>query len=248
MRWLLAAVMTLALGGAANAQAEVVVYAPGSLAGAMDDIAAAAAKAGASFKLVIGHSPGQARQIVDGAPADLFISADPQWMAFLAERAMLADPPISLASTELVVIAGAAGRATYSAQPGESLDPLLGDGRLAIGDPVMLPAGRFARAALEKLGAWGAVQDRVAPLSDVRAVVAMVERGEAPAGICFASDTLGNPRIRVVTRFPLEVTPMLKFPMAVVANRRRPEVARVYEFLRGPDSRAILVAHGFSVE
>lgn len=246
MRLLVALIAWAVLAGG-PARAEVVVFAPGGMASTMEELAQAAAKAGTGFKLVVGHSPGQARQIVDGAPADLFISADPQWMAFLQARALLAEGPSTLASTRLLLIARADSRVSYAAQPGESLAAVLGDGRLAIGDPFMLPAGRFARAALEKLGVWASVENRLAPLPDVRAVVALVERGEAPAGICFAIDAVANPRIRVVAEFPPEVAPPVDFPMAILANHQRPEVTRLYDFLRGPESRAVLLAHGFSV-
>jgi molybdate transport system substrate-binding protein len=232
---------------AVAAHGEVTVYAPAAMGATIDDLAAAATQQGTPFKAVIGHSPGQARQIVDGAPADLFISADAQWMVFLEERTLLAKDLVgSLASTRLVLLAPERGSLVYAGKPGESLADQLGDGKLAIADPTMVPAGRFARAALEQLGAWSAVEGRLALQQDVRAVVAMVDRNEVPAGIAFASDLPKASHTRVVLVFPTEVAPPIRFPMAVIAGHDRPEVVRVFEFLRSPQSLTILKAHGFA--
>lgn len=160
--WALA-VMLLTLFRWSAAEADVMVFAPGAMAGAMEEIATAAGASGTMVKLAVGHSPAQARQIADGGPADLFISADPQWMAFLASKQLLAPgSPATLASTRLLLFAAADNPMAFSAQPGESLAAALGEGRLAIGDPDMMPAGRFARAALEKMGAWPSLQGRLA--------------------------------------------------------------------------------------
>ncbi|HXP96950.1 MAG TPA: molybdate ABC transporter substrate-binding protein, partial [Telmatospirillum sp.] len=199
---LLVAVMAGWSVSAPGANAEVVVFAPGALEESLAQIAQAAKNAGKPFKLVVGHSPAQARQIVDGAPADIFISADPQWMDFLRGKHLLTDDPVaSLASTRLVLVAPASSVLTYAGHPDEPLAPLLGDGKLAIADPDMVPAGRFARAALEKLGQWTALQGKLAMLPHVRAVIAMIDRNEVPAGIGFASDVAGDDKLRVITAF-----------------------------------------------
>jgi molybdate transport system substrate-binding protein len=237
-------IFCLAIIGAAKA--EVVVFAPGAMSDSMEEIAAAAAKAGFPFKLVEGHSPGQARQIADGAPADIFISADPQWMDFLAGRHLLVEGSVtSLATTRLVLVALADSPLTFSARPGESLAASLGEGRLAIADPEMVPAGRFAKIALEKQGSWPQLVGRLAPLPHVRAVVAMVELGEVPAGIGFLSDVGNDPKIRVVTIFPEDLVPTIQFPMAVIGGHQRDEVSRVLGYFLGQQSQAVLRSHGF---
>jgi len=227
--------------------ADVVVFAPGALEESLTQTAQAAKEAGKPFKLVIGHSPAQARQIVDGAPADIFISADPQWMDFLDGKHLLANEPIaSLASTRLVLVAPAASGMTYAGRPDESLATLLGDGKLAIADPDMVPAGRFAQVALEKLGQWNALQGKLAMLPHVRAVIAMIERHEVPAGIGFASDVAGDDKLRVVTPFSPEVAPPLDFPLAIIAGHQRDDVMAVARFIKGPEGLTALRAHGFS--
>lgn len=229
-----------------RAGAEVVVYAPGAMEPPLTQIAQAAAQAGAPFTLVIGHSPAQARQIVDGAPADIFISADPQWMDFLKGKQLLSEGSLrTLASTRLVLVAPVDSALTFSGAPGESLAAMLGDGKLAIADPMMVPAGRFARAALEKMDQWSALQGKLAMLPDVRAIVFMVEKRETPAGIGFASDVAKEAKLRVVTQFPAEISPPLNFPMAVVNGHQRPEVTAVTEVINGEAARAIFQAHGF---
>ncbi len=246
--WVIAALPAQAQAQAqAQTQAQVMVYGPGSMADVLEQIAASAAGAGLAVKVVSGHSPAQARQIVEGAPADIFISADSQWMDFLREKSLLAGgSEVPLAATRLVLVAGAGTPLRYDARPGESLAAALGDGRLAIADPDTIPAGRFARAALERLGAWDAVAGRLALLPNVRTVVAMVGRGEVPAGIGFASDVAGARNIRVVTEFPLHIAPPVAFPMAMIAGREGEEVRRVYDFIRGPRGMAALREHGFS--
>jgi molybdate transport system substrate-binding protein len=235
------------LGLASPAMAEVMVYAPGAMSDAMEDIRVAAKQADLDVKVVVGHSPAQARQIADGAPADIFISADSQWMDFLYDKALLAEGSLAtLAWTRLVLVAPNDTPWTYAAQPGESLAAKLGDGRLAIPDPDMIPAGRYGRAALTKLGVWSELDGKLALLPHVRAVVAMIERGELPAGIAFAGDLQGTTRTRVVTVFPADVAPMVVFPLAVISGRQRPEVTKLYDFLRGPQGQAALKARGFS--
>ena len=234
------------LAWAAAARAEVMVYTPGGMTGALEDVAAAAARAGLAVKVVSGHSPAQAHQIAEGAPADIFISADPRWMGFLKAKALLAaGSEVPLASTRLVLIAPSGSTLAYSARPGESLAAVLGEGRLAVCDPDTLPCGRFARAALEKLGAWQGLTGRLAALTDVRRVAVMVGTGEAPAGIGYASDVAGDRRIRVVTEFPPTVAPPVRFPIAIVSGHDGAEVRKVYAFIRGPQGMAVLRAHGF---
>ena len=245
-RWaVLAALGWLGLAGAARA--EVVVFGPGSMTEALEQVAAAAGQAGLAVKVVGGHSPAQARQIADGAPADIFVSADPAWMDFLDQKGLLVEASrTSLASTQLVLLAAAGSTMHYDARRGESLAAVLGEGRLAIADPDSVPAGRFARIALEKLDAWDAVAGRLALLPNVRAVVAMIERGEVPAGIGFANDVSPERHVRIVAAFPPEVAAPVSYPMAIIAGRDGAEIRKVYDFMRGPQGLAVLRRQGFS--
>jgi len=235
----------LALAGAAMA-AEVRVYAPGALAEVMEQIARAEGGPPA-FTVVGGHSPAQARQIDEGAPADIFISADTRWMEFLRERGRLAaGSEAPLAVTRLVLVAPEGAAFAYGFAPGESLAAALGGGRLAIGDPDTVPAGRFARLALERLGAWEALAGHLALLPHVRGVMAMVGRGEAAAGIGYETDLGVSGGVRLVGVFPPGVVPPVVFPIAVVAGHESPEVEEACRRILGPGGRAVLRAHGFA--
>jgi molybdate transport system substrate-binding protein len=239
------AVVVLALWLPVAAAAEVRVFVPGALAPALEEIAATGD--GPAFRVVSGHSPAQARQIAEGAPADLFISADLRWMDFLRDKGLLVPgSEARLAATHLVLIAPAGRPMVYGGQGGESLAAQLGDGRLAIGDPDSVPAGRFARAALDHLGAWEGVAGRLALLPDVRGVVAMVARGEVAAGIGFASEIGPDPAVRVVLDFPAEAAPAVVFPIAILTGHDDESVRRVYQRILGPQGWAVLRAHGFS--
>lgn len=251
IRWCLLLLVATTLAGwplpPAHAQSGVIVYAPGGLEEPLTKIAGLAREAGHPFTLVVGHSPAQARQIADGAPADIFISADPQWMDFLRDKQLLAkEVPTKLASTRLVLVAPKDSRLSFEAAPGQSLAAQLGEGRLAIADPDMVPAGRFARAALEKMGQWPMLQGRLAMLAHVRAVALMVERHEVAAGIGFASDVTKEGDLRIVLQFPAEIAPPLEFPLDIVAGHQRPEVEAVAAFITGPAARDVLKDYGFS--
>lgn len=214
---------------------------------AMTAIAELAARQGVPFKPVIGHSPGQAKQIVDGAPCDVFISADPQWMDFLKDKGLLAEPgAVTLATTRLVLVAKADSPLVFTGKPGESLALALhlenGEERLALADPDMMPAGRMAVAALQAQGSWPGLTGHLALAQNVRAVAALVQRGEAPAGIGFASDLKGAEGLKVVYDFTDGGSPPVRFPMAVIKGRDGGVVAA---FLRRPEAQAILQSNGF---
>lgn len=231
----------------AQARAETVVCAPGSMNDAMTALAQLAERQGLPFKPVIGHSPAQAKQIVEGAPCDVFISADPQWMEFLAARNMLQPPgAMPVASTRLVLIARQDSHLQFTGKPGESLALALhmdkGDGRLALADPEMTPAGRMAVSSLQAQGSWPGLAGHLALTQNVRAVAALVQRGEVPAGIAFASDLTGAGDLKVVFDFTDAGVAPVRFPMAVVKDREGGVIAA---FLRRPEAQAIFRANGF---
>ncbi|HVI51472.1 MAG TPA: molybdate ABC transporter substrate-binding protein [Candidatus Sulfotelmatobacter sp.] len=235
------------LTAAASARAEVVVCGPGSMNDALAEVAEKAALAGLPFKAVIGHSPAQARQIAEGAPCDIFISADAQWMDFLQAKDFLAAGGAkALASTHLVLVVPVGSPLLFTGRPGESLALSMGEGRLAMADPDMVPAGRMAVSALQVQGSWPGVSGRLALTQNVRAVAALVERGEAPAGIAFSSDVAGDAKLRTAFDFSDGGAPPVRFPMAVIKGRDSPEVRRLYAYLSGAEALASLKVHGFS--
>lgn len=248
---LLAALGFLAapLPAAAQASGEpVTAFAAASTTDALNEVAAAyAARTGGSLRPVVASSSTLARQIAEGAPADIFLSASAQWMDHLDEQKLLASGSrVPLLSNRLVLIAPADSPLSLRLSPDLPLAALLGDGRLAIGDPAHVPAGIYARAALQALGLWEQVVDRLAPAANVRAALALVDRGEVAAGIVYETDAAISPRVRVVDAFPEEATPPIVYPLAIIGGHDRPAVRSAYDFLRGAEAEAIFAKHGFT--
>ncbi|MEO3429954.1 molybdate ABC transporter substrate-binding protein [Pelagibius sp. CAU 1746] len=226
----------------------VTLFAAASATDAVNEIAEAyAARTGGSIRPVVAASSTLARQISQGAPADLFLSANVEWMDHLEARRLLLDGSrVPLLSNRLVLVAPVGSPLRLRLAPELDLARLLGTGRLAIGDPNHVPAGVYARQALESLGLWDQVAGKLAQASNVRAALALVDRGEAAAGIVYETDAAISPRVRVVDSFPSAASPRIIYPLAIVAGRDRPEVRRVYEFLRSAEATAIFGKHGFT--
>jgi molybdate transport system substrate-binding protein len=206
---------------AAREAAPVQVFAAASLTEAMSDLADLwAARGHPRPVLVFGASSAMARQIERGAPADVFVSADVEWMDWLAERKLIAPATRrTLAGNRLVVVTPADRPARLDLRRGEALVRLVGtDGRLAIADPAAVPAGRYARAALESLGVWGALAPRAVNAENVRSALAFVERGDAAAGIVYATDAQASARVRVAGVFPAATHPPVVYPAAALAS------------------------------
>ncbi len=151
-----------------------------------------------------------------------------------------------LLSNRLVLIAPAGSPLRLRLSRDLPLRELLGDGRLAVGDPAHVPAGIYARQALEALGLWDQVADRLAQANNVRATLALVDRGEVSAGIVYETDAAISTRVRIVDAFPAEVTPPITYPLAIVAGRDSPAVRAAYDFLSGETAAAIFARHGFT--
>lgn len=245
---LLLAVM-LGLAPARAEQRGPVVLAAASLQEALDDAGRAwAAKGHARPVISFAGSPALARQIEAGAPADLFISADKDWMDHVAARGLLRrGTRATLASNRLVLVAPAASTARLTIAPGFPLARALGTGRLAMADPDSVPAGRYGRAALTSLGVWPAVEPRIARAENVRAALALVERGEAPFGIVYATDAQATARVRVVGVFPASSHPPITYPVAVLRGSTHAGAEPFRRFLLSREGRAILVRRGFAV-
>ncbi len=245
-----AALLAVMLGAPAAPRAEqtVTLFAAASTIVAVAAVARAyEAGGGGKVRTVFAASSTLARQIAQGAPADLYLSANAAWMDELEGRgAIEPGTRVDLLGNVLVLIAPQRSPVEIEIAPGFPLADALGDRRLAMGDPAHVPAGIYAKAALTKLGVWPDVSARVAYLGDVRGALAMVDRGEAAAGIVYASDVRDAARVRVVGRFPADSHPAIVYPLAVVAGRRRPEVMAFYEFLQTPQARSLLEAQGFA--
>lgn len=187
-----------------------------------------------------------ARQILAGAPADLFIAADEEWMDEL-EQAGAIDPASRavLAGNSLVLIAPAESETTPFRSPG-SLDQAIGDSRLAMADPDAVPAGRYGKAALRSLGLWDDVAERITNSENVRAALALVERGEAPVGLVYASDAAASDKVRVATVLPTKSHPPIRYPLALLEGSSSADAERFRAFLLSDEGQQILVRHGFS--
>jgi molybdate transport system substrate-binding protein len=249
MRFLLALCLLLA-PLAARAQ-ELTVFAAASLTDAMKDVSAQWAKdVHQPLRLSFGASSTMARQIEQGAPANLFASADEKWMDYLADKKLIAaDTRRDLLGNDLVLVVPADKPQHVTVGPGFDLLGLLGpNGRIATGDPAHVPVGLYAEQALKKLGLWDAVQPRLARTDDVRAALLLVERGEAPAGIVYATDAAVSKGVMVAGVFPANSHDPVSYPFAVVKSGDTPEARALMTFLAGPDARAIFDKRGFKVE
>ena len=224
-----------------------VVLAAASLQESLSAVADAWARHGHPRPVIsFAASSALARQVEAGAPADLFISADEDWMNYLAQRKLLrAGSRLSLLTNDIVVIAPAASRVRLTAAPRFALAEALGSGRLAMADPDAVPAGKYGREALTRLGVWPQVQGKVARAENVRAALALVARGEAPLGIVFATDARASPAVRVVSTFPANSHAPVSYPVAGLATATNPEGESFRRFLLTGEAKAIFRRFGF---
>jgi len=240
----------LALAGPAAAQSRgPLVLAAASLQEAMTDAADAwAARRHARPVISFAASSALARQVEAGAPADLFVSADEEWMDYLAARALIVPGSrATLLANGLVLIAPADSRVRLTIARGFPLARALGTGRLAMADPAAVPAGRYGAAALTRLGVWNGVRARIAGAENVRAALALVERGAAPLGIVYATDARASTRVRVVGTFPADSHPPITYPVARLRASTNPEAEAFRRFLLSREGKAIFARRGFSV-
>jgi len=249
MRFLLFALVLL-VPLAARAQ-ELTMFAAASLTDAMQDVSVLWTKAGHQpLRLSFGASSTLARQIEQGAPAALFASADKKWMDYLAQKNLIAaDTRKDLLGNDLVLVVPADKPLHLTIGPAFDLTGLLGaTGRLATGDPAHVPVGIYAEQALKKLGWWDKIAPRLARTDDVRAALLLVERGEAPAGIVYATDAAVSKAVMVAGTFPADTHEPVSYPFAVVKSHDTPEARALMTFLSGPQARAVFVQRGFKVE
>ncbi|HEX8755712.1 MAG TPA: molybdate ABC transporter substrate-binding protein [Steroidobacteraceae bacterium] len=231
---------------AADRSGTVLVFAAASLANVLADIDRAfTARTGIRITTSLAASSTLAKQIEAGAPADVYFSADLQWMNYLQERALLrAGSRHDLLGNSLVLIAPADSSLTVSIGPGLDLSRLLGTGRLAIADPDSVPAGIYAKEALEKLGAWGSLVPRLVRAENVRAALEYVARGDTPLGIVYRTDALVEKRVRIVGVFPADSHPPIVYPVALT-RRASAAAGRYLAFITSAEARPIFRKWGF---
>lgn len=235
----------------ASAQEPLTVFAAASLTDAVERIAASfEAETGTPVRLSFASSSTLARQITAGAPAQIFLSANERWMDHV-EDAGLIEPEtrVSALGNRLVLIAPADSPLDDVAVSGElDLAAMLAAGeRIAVGDPDHVPAGLYAKDALESLGLWQATADHLARTADVRAALALVATGEAPLGIVYATDAAVSDDVKVLGRFPEDSHTPITYPFAIVAGAADPAVEELFAYLRGPEATAVFEGAGFTV-
>jgi molybdate transport system substrate-binding protein len=227
----------------------VTVFAAASLKNALDDAAAAfKAKTGVEVRLSYAASLPLAKQIESGAPADLFISADVASMDYLAERKMIAPATrTDFLGNTLVVVAPKDSSLQNLALTKEAFDKALGQGgRLAMGEPASVPAGKYAKAAFEKLGFWSMLEPRAAFADNVRGALVFVARGEAPLGVVYSTDAAAEAKVKIVATFPKDSHPPIVYPIALTAAATGAAPRRFYDYLESDEGRASFIRQGFT--
>lgn len=247
-------ITALALPPAARAQ-DLLVFAAASLKNALDEInAGQSIVPPANVKISYAASSALAKQIEAGAPADLFLSADLDWMDYVEQKRLLKPGTRStLLGNRIVLIAPANekngdAKANVKIAPGFDLAALLGrDGRLAMADVNAVPAGKYGKAALEALRVWPSVASRIAQAENVRAALLLVARGEAPLGIVYATDAAAEKKVRILDSFPASTHPPILYPAAQLSGSKHPQAAAWLAGLRSPAAKAVFAKHGFTV-
>ncbi len=255
-RFLPAFFLSLLLGAAgvpgtpAQAQEKsLTVFAAASMKNALDDVDAAYTRK-TGVKIVVSYAASSTlmKQIEQGAPADVFVSADLDWMDYGSKKKVIKDDTrVNLLGNKIVLVAPQDSKIDHvTIGPGFDLAKLAGDGRVTTGDVKSVPVGKYAKAALEKLGAWKAVEPKMAMAESVRAALALVARGEAVLGIVYETDAKVEPGVKIVGAFPDDSHPPIIYPVAATVTAK-PDAIGYIAFLRGADAKAIFEKYGFTV-
>lgn len=243
-----AALAALPVPGATQTR-DVLVFAAASVKDALDDVNARYRQQH-NRQAVISYaaSPALARQIEAGAPADIFISADLDWMDYLAQRNLIrANTRSNLLGNRIVLVAPSSSALTVTIAPGFPIAQLLGQSRLAMADTTAVPAGRYGKAALEALGVWGSVENRLAQVENVRVALLLVSRGEAALGIVYQTDAAADRNVRIVGTFPQSTHPPIVYPIALTAISANPDAPAFLDYVRSPAARPLFERQGFSI-
>jgi molybdate transport system substrate-binding protein len=243
------AALLLAGVPAAVAQERVTVFAAASLKTALDAVnESCEADVGGQATISYAASSALAKQIEEGAPADIFMSADLDWMKYLSDKNLIkADTEMKLLGNQIVLIAPADSKVEAKIDKGFDLAGMLGDGKLAMGDVTAVPAGKYGKAALESLGVWASVEGKVAQAENVRAALALVSTGEAPLGIVYKTDAAADPKVRVVATFPDDSHPPIVYPVAQTADSTASQTSAFLKCLQSAKATQLFEAQGFTV-
>ena len=231
------------------AAADVTVFAAASLKEALDD-QAKQFEATTGNKVIVSYAGSNtlAKQIESGAPADVFISADLDWMDYLDQRHLLTpNTRYNLLRNSIVLIAPASSTSTLKIGPNFGLAAALGFDKLAMANPDSVPAGKYGKSALESLGVWSSVEKQVARAENVRAALALVSRGEAPFGIVYRTDAIADKGVKIVDTFPPDSHPPIIYPAALVVTTKSAAAKDLLDFLRSPSARRIWEKYGFGL-
>lgn len=228
---------------------DLVIFAAASLKTALDAVNTQWQKeTGKKATISYASSPALAKQIEQGAPAQMFISADLDWMNYLAGKNMIKpDTRSNLLGNRIVLIAPKDKAQPVDIKPGFDLARILGEGRLSIANVDSVPAGKYGKAALEKLGLWASVSGKVAQAENVRAALLFVSRGEAPAGIVYQTDAAADPNVAIIGAFPEDTHPPIIYPIALTASATNPDAAAFLDYIRSAKARPIFEAQGFTM-
>jgi molybdate transport system substrate-binding protein len=234
---------------AAGASQTIVVFAAASLKNALDEAAVAfKAKSGVEAKMSYGSSMTLGKQIEAGAPADLFVSADLASMDYLAGKTLIQPATRSnLLGNSLVVVAPASSKLTSLAFTKEAFETTLGSGRIATGDVASVPVGKYAKAALEKLNLWSALEQKFAFADNVRSALMFVAREETPLGIVYLTDAKSEPKVKVVATFPENSHAPIVYPIALVAGAKGDAGAKFLAFLKSKEGAVFFTKQGFTL-
>jgi molybdate transport system substrate-binding protein len=252
--WSVALAVVLLAGGSPHAPVkaqgnDVVVFAAASLKNALDAINAQWQKE-TGKKAVISYaaSSALAKQIEQGAPAQIFISADLDWMDYLAQKSLIKPETRSnLLGNRIVLIAPKDKAQPVDIKAGFDLARVLGDGRLSMANVESVPAGKYGKAALEKLGVWSSVSGKIAQAENVRAALLLVSRGEAPAGIVYQTDAAADLDVKIIGTFPRDTHPPIIYPIALTATASNPDVAAFLAYIKSAAAKPLFEAQGFTV-
>src|SRR5262245_8813405 len=248
----LAATATIAVGPprpVSQAQGgDVVVFAAASLKNALDAINTQWQKeTGKKASISYGASSALAKQIEHAAPAQMFISADLDWMDYVAQLNLIKPETRSnLLGNRIVLIAPKDKAQPIDIKPGFDLARALGDGRLAMANVDSVPAGKYGKAALEKLGVWASVSNKVAQAENVRAALLLVSRGEAPLGIVYQTDAAADPNVKIIGTFPEDTHPPIIYP-AALTKVTHPDAEAFLAYIKSAKAKPLFEAQGFTV-
>ena len=256
VRGWMAGLLTVALMATGFAQlparaqsTDLVIFAAASLKNALDEVNTQWQKE-TGKKAVISYaaSSALAKQIEQGAPARVFISADLDWMDYLAGKSLIkADTRANLLGNRIVLIAPKDKAPAVDIKTGFDLAKVLGEGRLSMANVESVPAGKYGKAALEKLGVWPSVSSRIAQAENVRAALLLVSRGEAPAGIVYQTDAAADPNVKIIGTFPEDSHPPIIYPIALTAGASHPDASAFLAYIRSAKAKPVFEAQGFTV-